>query len=116
MPTDLPKRDNSWIAARRNKRNEVAAVLSIPALLVLLLGAFPTALVLPAFSIATVSWGLLVALRLYLWPQASLAARERAQVLAGMLLLFGFGASMMTNVGDALSAFAELERSYAAAK
>jgi hypothetical protein len=36
--------------------------------------------------------------------------------MAGILLLFGFGASMMTNVGEAFSAFAELEKAYAATR
>jgi hypothetical protein len=117
LPTDLPKRDKTWIARfRRSWWNGAVATLSIPALLVVLWNALPSPLVLPAFSIVTVSSGLLVALCLYLQPPASLASRERAEDMAGMLFLFGFGASMMTNVGDALSALGELEKAYAAAK
>jgi hypothetical protein len=74
----------------------------------------PSPLVLPAFGIITVSWGVLLALRSYLQPAGSLASRQRAETLAGLFLLFGFGASMMTNVGEALSALAELERAHAA--
>jgi hypothetical protein len=120
LPTELPNRNTNWIGwFRRSWWHEgkwAVAALSIPALLVVLMQALPSALVLPAFSIVAVSCGFLVALCSYLRPPASLASRERAQVMAGMLLLVGFGASMMTNVGDALSALAELEKVYAAAK
>jgi pimeloyl-ACP methyl ester carboxylesterase len=120
LPTQLPKRHTRWIAwfrrSRRKAGSWAVAALSIPALLVVLLSALPLPLVLPAFSIVTVSWGSLVALRLYLRPPASLASRERAEAVAGMLFLVGFGASMMTNVGDSLSALAELEKVYAAGK
>ena len=120
MPTDLPKRDATRIAwfrqSWRNEGNWAVAALSIPTLLLVLMNALPSPLVLPVFSIITVSWGLLMALRSYLRPPLSLASRERAQAMAGMLFLLGFGASMMTNVGDSLSALAELEKVYAAAR
>jgi hypothetical protein len=120
LPTELPKRETRWIGWFRrswwSNGNWVVATLSIPALLIVLLQALPFALILPAVSIVAVGCGLLMALHLYLRPPASLASRERARDMAGIFLLFGFGASMMTNVGEAFSAFAELEKVYAATR
>jgi hypothetical protein len=120
LPTELPKRDTRWAGWFRrswsSNGNWAVATLSIPALLIVLLQALPFALILPAVSIVAVGCGLFMTLRLYLRPPASLASRERARDMAGIFLLFGFGASMMTNVGEALSAFAELEKAYAASR
>jgi hypothetical protein len=118
LPTDLPKRTVTRIPQFAppwlNDGYWALTALSIPALLIVLSSILPSPLVLPAFGIITVSWGVLLALRSYLRPAGSLASRQRAETLAGLFLLFGFGASMMTNVGEALSALAELERAHAA--
>jgi hypothetical protein len=118
LPTELPKRDTAWNGWLRRwcgiERNWAVPTLSIPALLIVLSQSLPLALVLPAFSVTVVGCGVLMAVRLFLRPPISLEARERAVCLAGMFLLCGFGASVLTDVSDVLSAFAELERVYAA--
>jgi len=118
VPTELPKRDTMGIGWLRRwwriERNWAVPTVSIPVLLIVLSQSLPLALVLPAFSVMVVGCGVLMAVRVYLRRPATLEARERAECLAGMFFLLGFGASVLTDVSDVLSAFAELERVYAA--
>lgn len=80
-------------------------MLAVPALLTVMTGAVPAALVLPALSIVLVLLGIAVAV----WGRLRRSCRPALTDLVGALLLLGFGASMMADVPDALRTLSELQ-------
>lgn len=108
MPTDLPERNRR--AAQSTGATWSALASAVPAALLALIIALPSPLVLPAFAILAVTAGLLLSLHARgLRQAADVETRERARDVVGMLLLIGFGAAMMTDVGGALTALSEVE-------
>ena len=85
------------------------ASLSVPVLFVALTAALPGPLALPAFGFITFGIGMLVAMCAYLRQVVPAAARERLLDVAGMLVLIGSVAFIMT---DKAGAFAELGMNY----
>lgn len=116
MPTDLPKRDRSrkhvFPLSPSNGHEWTAASFGVPAVLLVLTMALPLPLVLPAFGIVAVAAGLVVGIYGCISRSQGSAAREQTRDAAAVLILIGFGASMMTDAGSALAAFAEIESYY----
>ncbi len=116
MPTDLPRPRPSDNRQRRETRvaeiDSAIASAAIPALLILLTASLPFPLVLPAFAMFAVTAGLCAGLLAVLGGLETKVATQQLRDAAGVLVLIGFGASMLTDVEGALSALAELESQY----
>ena len=112
MPTDLPKREPR--GGRQHTINWMMASLSVPATLIVLMSIVPMALVLPTIAVITVSASAGLALCNVRRRRATSTSRELVRDAAGLLLLIGFGASMMTDASAALQAFADVQAWYGA--
>jgi hypothetical protein len=113
MPTNMPTR-----RPRESKDTDSAWPFltgAVPAGMIAIVAIVPWPLVLPTFATLAVTAAILVYMQASRRRRAiSVAVRERARDTAGMLMLVGFGAAMMTDVGGALAALGEVETILAA--
>lgn len=110
MPTDLPKeRPGSRYDAplsSADATNVLLGFLAVPTLLLTLMAALPLPLVLPAFGLATFFVGVTLGAWALLCRRAA-ASLDGLLDAAGLLVLIGFIAFMMTDLQVALAALAE---------
>ena len=115
MPSALPNKGPSGPRQRIRRfasgNHWLLAALIVPLAFVVILGMVPFPLVLPALSVLLVSAGLVIA-AVVLGRDGYAAAADAGRLdIAGGLLLVGFGASMLTDLPEALRSLAELQAS-----
>lgn len=125
MPTTLPKNDRSGQRlARRGASNErtslertaIAASLIGALMLAIVTGTVPTLLVMPAFGIALVLTGSAIGVHALMAGRALGRSRQPGIDVAGILVLFGFAAAMLSDKAEAMQLLCEIMGTQPAAR